>query len=331
MPPRRPGAASIASTKPRCTARRPTARCSRTTFARRSTGSEMWVAYQPIVRAASEEISGFEALVRWNHPTRGPISPDKFIPLAEECGMIGKIGEFVLRTAVAEAARWPEQVRIAVNLSPIQFNDPHICRHGRGRARRLWLQARAARAGDHRRRVPGRQRRDRRHLRPAEIAGRPAGARRFRHRLFLARLFEEGAVRQDQDRPELRSRRGLDDQAQRRDHPRHRHPGREPRHGHDRRGRRDPRRPVPDPRAGRQPGPGLYLRQADAGRGSARDGQQQPGRGRGFPVHPRAAPAADAPRDRRDQRRDHRNPAAQYLGDGRAGRMRPVRQPGTCP
>jgi len=88
--------------------------------------NELWVAYQPIVLAAGEEISGFEALVRWNHPVRGPISPDKFIPLAEECGMIGKIGEYVLRTAVAEAARWPEHVRIAVNLSPIQFNDPHI-------------------------------------------------------------------------------------------------------------------------------------------------------------------------------------------------------------
>jgi diguanylate cyclase (GGDEF)-like protein len=88
--------------------------------------NELWVAYQPIVRAAGEEISGFEALVRWNHPARGLISPDKFISVAEECGMIGKIGEYVLRTAVAEAARWPDTVRIAVNLSPIQFNDPHI-------------------------------------------------------------------------------------------------------------------------------------------------------------------------------------------------------------
>ena len=88
--------------------------------------NELWVAYQPIVGAAGEEIAGFEALVRWNHPVRGPISPDKFIPLAEECGMIGKIGTFVLRTALGEAARWPEQVRIAVNLSPVQFNDPHI-------------------------------------------------------------------------------------------------------------------------------------------------------------------------------------------------------------
>jgi EAL domain-containing protein (putative c-di-GMP-specific phosphodiesterase class I) len=87
---------------------------------------EMWVAFQPIVRAASEEISGFEALVRWNHTVRGPISPDKFIPLAEECGMIGRIGEFVLKTALAEASNWPAHVRIAVNLSPIQFNDPNI-------------------------------------------------------------------------------------------------------------------------------------------------------------------------------------------------------------
>jgi len=87
---------------------------------------EMTVAYQPSVLAAGEEISGFEALVRWNHPVRGAISPDRFISLAEECGMIGKIGEFVLRTAVAEAVHWPEHVKVAVNLSPIQFNDPHI-------------------------------------------------------------------------------------------------------------------------------------------------------------------------------------------------------------
>jgi diguanylate cyclase (GGDEF)-like protein len=87
---------------------------------------ELWVAYQPIVRAAGEEISGFEALVRWNHPSRGPISPDKFVPLAEEAGLIGAIGEWVLRTALEEAAQWPDQVRVAVNLSPLQFNDPTI-------------------------------------------------------------------------------------------------------------------------------------------------------------------------------------------------------------
>ncbi|HMI39816.1 MAG TPA: EAL domain-containing protein [Sphingomicrobium sp.] len=87
---------------------------------------ELSVAYQPIIRAAGEEVCGFEALVRWAHPTRGPISPDKFIPLAEECGMIGPIGTWVLKTSLAEAARWPDVIRIAVNLSPIQFNDPEI-------------------------------------------------------------------------------------------------------------------------------------------------------------------------------------------------------------
>ena len=88
--------------------------------------NELWVAYQPVVRAAGEEICGFEALVRWNHPVRGAISPEKFIPLAEECGMIGPIGQWVLETALLEAAHWPDHVRIAVNLSPIQFNDPGI-------------------------------------------------------------------------------------------------------------------------------------------------------------------------------------------------------------
>jgi len=87
---------------------------------------ELSVAYQPIIRTASEEVCGFEALVRWMHPVRGPISPDKFIPLAEECGMISVIGTWVLKTALGEAARWPDHVRIAVNLSPIQFNDPEI-------------------------------------------------------------------------------------------------------------------------------------------------------------------------------------------------------------
>ena len=87
---------------------------------------ELWVAYQPIVQAGGEDICGFEALVRWDHPLRGRISPDKFIPLAEECGLIPRIGTWVLETALAEAARWPDHVRIAVNLSPIQFNDPSI-------------------------------------------------------------------------------------------------------------------------------------------------------------------------------------------------------------
>jgi diguanylate cyclase (GGDEF)-like protein len=87
---------------------------------------ELEVMYQPIIRAATEEVSGFESLVRWNHPVRGAISPDRFIPLAEECGLIGKLGSWVLETALKEAAAWPAHVRVAINLSPIQFNDPGI-------------------------------------------------------------------------------------------------------------------------------------------------------------------------------------------------------------
>jgi EAL domain-containing protein (putative c-di-GMP-specific phosphodiesterase class I) len=108
---------------------------------------ELSVAYQPIVHAAGEDISGFEALVRWQHPTRGPISPTVFVPLAEEAGLIGKIGEWVLRTALEEAANWPNHVRISVNLSPLQFNDPNVvaivAKHLRGtkvQAERLELE-----------------------------------------------------------------------------------------------------------------------------------------------------------------------------------------------
>jgi diguanylate cyclase (GGDEF)-like protein len=82
--------------------------------------------YQPVVSAKSEQIVGFEALLRWNHPTRGPISPSVFIPLAEEIGLIPAIGEWVLRTACLEAAQWPDPIRVAVNLSPLQFANPSL-------------------------------------------------------------------------------------------------------------------------------------------------------------------------------------------------------------
>src|SRR5438270_6381434 len=87
---------------------------------------ELSVHYQPIVRTAGEEVSGFESLVRWQHPARGAISPAKFVPLAEEAGLIGKIGDWVLRTALEDAAHWPDHGRVAVNLSPLQFNDPLV-------------------------------------------------------------------------------------------------------------------------------------------------------------------------------------------------------------
>jgi diguanylate cyclase (GGDEF)-like protein len=84
------------------------------------------VAYQPVVSTQGERIVGYEALIRWDHPTRGAISPAEFIPIAEECGMIESIGEWVLRTACAEAMTWPNHVRVAVNVSPIQFANPAL-------------------------------------------------------------------------------------------------------------------------------------------------------------------------------------------------------------
>jgi diguanylate cyclase (GGDEF)-like protein len=80
------------------------------------------VHYQPLLNLKNNEISGFEALVRWRHPERGMVQPNDFIPLAEETGLIGPIGNWVLNQACSDAIRWPEHVKIAVNLSPVQFN-----------------------------------------------------------------------------------------------------------------------------------------------------------------------------------------------------------------
>ncbi len=80
--------------------------------------------YQPVVGTQSEQIVGYEALIRWEHPTRGAISPADFIPVAEECGLIESIGEWVLRTACIDAAKWPAHVRVGVNVSPVQFANP---------------------------------------------------------------------------------------------------------------------------------------------------------------------------------------------------------------
>jgi diguanylate cyclase (GGDEF)-like protein/PAS domain S-box-containing protein len=79
--------------------------------------------YQPVLLVASGRLAGFEALLRWRHPERGFISPAEFVPMAEETGLIDPIGEWVLRTACAEAASWPTPLRVAVNLSPVQFRN----------------------------------------------------------------------------------------------------------------------------------------------------------------------------------------------------------------
>ncbi|MCW2197591.1 putative bifunctional diguanylate cyclase/phosphodiesterase, partial [Bradyrhizobium elkanii] len=82
--------------------------------------------YQPLVDLATGRITGFEALVRWPHPERGMISPGEFIPVAEETGLINPLGALMLHRACMDAAQWPDDVRVAVNLSPLQFRTGNL-------------------------------------------------------------------------------------------------------------------------------------------------------------------------------------------------------------
>ncbi len=84
---------------------------------------EFHLVYQPVVQAGTGALTGFEALLRWTHPEHGNISPAKFVPLAEEARLIAPIGEWVLRNACMEAARWDAPIRIAVNVSPEQLHN----------------------------------------------------------------------------------------------------------------------------------------------------------------------------------------------------------------
>ncbi len=82
--------------------------------------------YQPVVNLESKEISGFEALIRWNHPEAGQVPPGSFIPLAEEIGFIVPLGEWVIREACLAASRWPEHLTVAVNISAAQFRGSSL-------------------------------------------------------------------------------------------------------------------------------------------------------------------------------------------------------------
>jgi diguanylate cyclase (GGDEF)-like protein len=87
------------------------------------TSGEFSLAYQPQINLAGNELIAMEALLRWNHAERGAVPPSEFIPLAEETGLIIPLGEWVLREACKDAAQWPASVRVAVNLSPVQFRN----------------------------------------------------------------------------------------------------------------------------------------------------------------------------------------------------------------
>jgi EAL domain-containing protein (putative c-di-GMP-specific phosphodiesterase class I) len=91
-------------------------------------GGEFDLHYQPVIDLGSNEISGFEALVRWCHPRNGMVPPSTFLPLAEKIGAIVGLGEWAIRNACATAVRWPEHLRVAVNISPMQFRSPALAK-----------------------------------------------------------------------------------------------------------------------------------------------------------------------------------------------------------
>jgi diguanylate cyclase len=167
---------------------------------------ELMLVFQPLIDLGDGEIKSCEALLRWNHPTRGMVQPLDFIPLAEETGLIHPIGEWVIREACKQAVTWPERIGIAVNLSAVQFHSPGIVATVEQaladsglKPERLELEVTEtvliSRNG------PGA-----RHPQRLAADGGEDRARRFRHRLFLAELSAQIALRQDQDRSLLRAR-----------------------------------------------------------------------------------------------------------------------------
>ena len=90
------------------------------------TEQQLELHYQPIVNLKDNTVAGFEALARWTHPVKGPIAPDKFIPIAEDTGLIMVLGEWALREACRQAMKWPCEIGVAVNLSPLQFGNADL-------------------------------------------------------------------------------------------------------------------------------------------------------------------------------------------------------------
>ena len=135
--------------------------------------------YQPLVDIAADRISGFESLLRWRHPEKGMISPAEFVPVAEDIGLIVTLGEWVLREACTEAAKWLADIKVAVNLSPVQFPQPQPGSGGDLGAGAFRFVAAPAGTRNHRIIVPGGDR---------SQSGDPASVARTRRQHFDGRF-----------------------------------------------------------------------------------------------------------------------------------------------
>ncbi|HOT81013.1 MAG TPA: EAL domain-containing protein [Microthrixaceae bacterium] len=231
-------------------------------------GSEFDIHYQPEVDLARGRVVGAEALLRWTNPRLGAVPPDTFIPIAETCGMIGELGAFVLRGALAQRRRWiaegvvDDDFTMAVNVSARQIDSDGFGDLVAWQLEVTGCPSRAALPGAHRVGDHGRSGGGRHPARAPGETGRSAGDRRLRHRLLVAGLPPAPADHASEDRPEFRGPVGRASRggAHRGDH-RHR-PGTGP--GDGGRGDRDARAaPAGDrPRLRRRAG--VPLRPADA-------------------------------------------------------------------
>ena len=176
--------------------------------------NELRVYYQPIVTLSEGQLCGFEALLRWHHPTQGVISPDAFIPVAEETGLIVPIGNWVLQESCRQMRAWDREfpeyahLMINVNLSARQCMDPNLVRDVDAHPHRDRPGGAAAEAGDYRRRRPRKFRRGGGNPDGAADARRPARPGRLRDGLFGAELSAAVPVPDAEDRPLVRERDG---------------------------------------------------------------------------------------------------------------------------
>ena len=161
--------------------------------------------YQPTIRLASDQVTGFEALLRWNHPERGLVPPGEFLAIADDIGLAAEIGGWALRQACAQAARWPEPIHVAIDVSSLQFLKRNLTESVLQALGPVRIVAAAPRAGN-RRIHPARGQKHDLDPAPAAPARCACHAGRLRQRPMLACGLAGIPLRQNQDRQGLRRR-----------------------------------------------------------------------------------------------------------------------------